>query len=520
MAKRTQREAAPHDERRAPDPPDAARSSCTHRSAADPAKPAPSDSNATESSAANAAARPGRHDSASLQPRDDAGLHSDAALLLRSMQIPTLLVDRELRLRDFTPSAAQLFRVLNSDIGRPIADISGRIDLIAVQPDIREVLDAGQPRESHLRSLDGDDWSLVRALPYRLNQDAGPVDAVVLTFTDVSELQRALEHMRACSERFTIALRHAPIALAALDRDLRYAWVYDPQLGLWPETLLGHTEAELARPALSGELDAAMQWAMRSGQGLRRELTFEARDRCTCDITIDPFYREGRFAGLTCVAVDRTEHKRAAEHQRMLMAELNHRVKNTLATVLSISAQTLPDARSVEDFRASFERRLHAMARLHDLLSRGQWARTRLLDVAEAALRPYAAARGQNVQISGPDLALRSRAALALGMVIHELATNAAKYGALSAADGHVRLAWSIEGAGAHSSLHIEWKERGGPVCNPPSTDGFGTLFIRNSVPYELGGAVDLNWHPEGLECQMRIPWREAREWPQVEAVP
>lgn len=210
-----------------------------------------------------------------------------------------------------------------------------------------------------------------------------------------------------------------------------------------------------------------------------------------------------RLIGVVLDVTDRVLAAKAAEtQQRLLINELNHRVKNTLATVQSIAAQTARRATSVPQFREAFEARLVALSQTHDLLTRTGWERADVRDLVLQEMRPYAEAQ---VRIEGPGAKLSPAVALSLGMVFHELATNAAKYGALSTADGCVRVGWSAGDCG----LTLTWQESGGPAVSASRGEGFGSQLIRRTVEGGLRGKVDIDYRPRGLTCRIEIPLRE-----------
>ena len=194
--------------------------------------------------------------------------------------------------------------------------------------------------------------------------------------------------------------------------------------------------------------------------------------------------------------------RQAEERQRLLAAELDHRVKNTLATVQALAALTLRSSESPEAFRKTFEARLQAMASGHNLLARGGWEGASLRDIVDEMLAPYADARGERILIAGPDVRLVPAAATTLTMVLHELATNAAKHGALSTAAGRVTLEWR-SGGGA---VELRWAESAGPPVQPPTRRGFGSTLIEHSIVSTLGGEVRFDFASDGLVCTMRLP--------------
>jgi two-component sensor histidine kinase len=197
------------------------------------------------------------------------------------------------------------------------------------------------------------------------------------------------------------------------------------------------------------------------------------------------------------------ELRRAEEHQRMLVAELNHRVKNVLATVAAVVSRTHHARLSAGDYVAKLAGRIQSMAATHELISRREWNGASVRELVQRELAPYLARN--NTDLHGPDLIVSPDAAQAVSMVLHELATNAAKHGALSTDDGKVSVRWNRV-RNPHACLRIEWQESGGPAVHFPCESGYGTEVIRNLVPYELGGAVDLAFASEGLRCTISVP--------------
>jgi PAS domain S-box-containing protein len=219
---------------------------------------------------------------------------------------------------------------------------------------------------------------------------------------------------------------------------------------------------------------------------------------------------DGNLVGAINMLVDITDRKQAETRQKTLIDELNHRVKNTLATVQSLAAQTARHSPSVEDFARNFEGRLVGLARAHDLLSKRHWQDAPLALLIEEILAPFAAPG--RTQVTGADFGVRPRAALALTMAVNELATNAAKYGALSTETGALRIEWEVVNNSDGASLQLEWRERGGPQVSAPSRPGFGTRLIRRCIEGDLGGRVDMTFDPAGFVCAMVIAMTSLRE--------
>jgi two-component sensor histidine kinase len=188
-----------------------------------------------------------------------------------------------------------------------------------------------------------------------------------------------------------------------------------------------------------------------------------------------------------------------------LNAELDHRVKNALATVTAVISHTRQGTRSVADFVAALEGRIRSMAVTHELLSSRHWQELSLIELIRRELAPYAAR--DNTEINGPTILIKPEAGQAMAMVLHELATNAAKYGGFSTKKGRVSVRWGRRLNGdPHSNLILEWREVGGPLVHAPGKSSFGTSTIQDLIPYEFGGRVDLVFAPEGVRCRLELP--------------
>jgi two-component sensor histidine kinase len=193
---------------------------------------------------------------------------------------------------------------------------------------------------------------------------------------------------------------------------------------------------------------------------------------------------------------DLTTLKQAEELQRLLLNELNHRIKNTLATIQAISAQTLRAARDLPSAREALDRRIRSLAQVHDLLTVRAWSGANLTDVVVRALDAFTPAQ---VKMSGTAIEVSPKHALALSLALHELATNAIKYGALSYPEGQVGVQWSVR----EGMLHLDWEESGGPPVAPPTQKGFGSRLLEELVVRDLGGDTKLNYDVSGVRCSI-----------------
>jgi PAS domain S-box-containing protein len=206
--------------------------------------------------------------------------------------------------------------------------------------------------------------------------------------------------------------------------------------------------------------------------------------------------------------VDLTKHRQEQAQSRMLIDELNHRVKNTLATVQSIVWQALRKTAPAEVVRESIESRLVALSRSHDLLTREKWEGVGLRELVNGALKPFevVAGRTQHFKITGDDIRLPAKATLALGIALHELATNAVKYGAFANEAGCILIEWTTQTTSEGKRLILRWEEKDGPPVTAPSHKGFGSQVIERGLAHELGGKVKVDYRPEGLICIIDIP--------------
>jgi PAS domain S-box-containing protein len=221
-------------------------------------------------------------------------------------------------------------------------------------------------------------------------------------------------------------------------------------------------------------------------------------------LTVSPIRdAAGRIVGASKIARDITERKRAQEQQTLLIGEIKHRIRNTLATVQAIATQTLRSASAEE--RSAFAARLHALANAHDLLTPESWNRAPVRDVVDRVLKPFQEKHRERFVIAGRgDLWLSASRSVLLALVLHELATNAVKYGALSNGSGRVRVGWETAPNGQPNRMTLTWQESGGPPVKPPENKGFGSLLIERVVQADLG-AARFDFRPQGVTCTLEI---------------
>ena len=222
-----------------------------------------------------------------------------------------------------------------------------------------------------------------------------------------------------------------------------------------------------------------------------------------------PVTDEGVVREWIGVCIDIDDRKRAELHLELMVHELNHRVKNNLATVQSIAAQTLRDTQTFEDAKADLTSRLISLARAHDILTSKNWEGATLSELITGVVEPHCGTDRARFRLDGPVLWMDSKTALALSMALHELCTNAAKYGAFSVQTGEVTVSWRVERSGGQPRLQFVWQERGGPRVEPPTRRGFGSKLIQRGLATELEAEVTLAFEPEGVVCTIVAPWSE-----------
>jgi two-component sensor histidine kinase len=212
--------------------------------------------------------------------------------------------------------------------------------------------------------------------------------------------------------------------------------------------------------------------------------------------------------GLSVYFRDVNDRKEAEQRQRLLLDELNHRVKNTLTTVQSIAMQTSRGSGSPQAFFAAFKARLLALARTHDVLTLRAWQGASLGDIAREALGPFIAGEGggPRIALDGPEVTLAPNVAVTLSMAFHELATNAAKYGALSVPSGTIALRWRVVDGDGGAQVEIDWRESGGPPVQRPARRGFGSRLLERGLATEFEGEVTLEFPRDGARCRIRLP--------------
>jgi PAS domain S-box-containing protein len=333
--------------------------------------------------------------------------------------------------------------------------------------------------------------------------------------TEYQELQEQvnaqaweLNLLRARFARYETALRGSQVTVYTQDRDLRYTSISNPMLGRNIEDILGRTDAEILSPEAGAAMIALKRAVLASGEAKRAEVPLEDAPGIRWhDLHIEPLRNEaGDVVGLTCASVDVTERKEGEAHLRLLLRELTHRSKNLLAVIQAMARQTARHTGSVETFLTQFGARLQALAASHDLLIRESWYGASLGELVRSQLGVYLDGTAAQVSIEGPAIAIKPEAAQNLGLALHELAVNAAKFGALSVPAGRVAITWNRVENVDGSAVELDWREKLGPKVKARRRKGFGSMVIERNLARALDARVELEFDPDGLHCHIVIP--------------
>ena len=452
---------------------------------------------------------------AELNNRNDSLVrtNSDLANLFDSTSIATLFLDRDLRIRRFTPRLLEIFNVREGDEGRPISDIVTHLSRDGLGQDVQQVLLTLVPREREVAVDAGGLSYLMQVRPYRDLNDV--IDGAVITFVDISERKK---HEQARS-RLAAIVESSQDAIIGHDLDgLVTSWNDGAErlLGVAAGAAVGRAMPALLRNALPWDW-AQLLSMLRGGERLP---AFECVGSAGAggpavevSVTVSPVRQaDGRVVGVSVVARDISARRAAEQKAALLLGELDHRVKNILAIVSAVISQTLKTTATPQAFADEVNGRVQAIAKAHSLLTQSGHGEVSLRAILDTELAPYDRGAG-TVSVTGQDIALTPKAGLALAMAVHELASNAAKYGALSAAAGRLTVAWTIlasaRAAATAPALTLTWAESGGPAVSPPTRRGFGTTLIERTLAHELDADVDRRFPAEGLLCVISLALTE-----------
>ncbi|MGX1100361.1 sensor histidine kinase [Amorphus sp. MBR-141] len=414
--------------------------------------------------------------------------------------------------------------VHNPRLGFSVDDVVGKTDeelvpepaLTTMSAHKRRVLETGESETFEVEIPEGSSTSWFRMDLTPSPAAEGKARGIVGTAIDITRAKR-LEAMRAdlsrrlsaTVQRFNLALRSSEILVFSQDKDLRYTWSnWSADYG---GPVIGKTDDDLYAEPERSRIVGLKKAAMESEDVQSAEVRVHIGEEIVWYVlTVEPdFAPDGELRGVICAAVDITERKDYEQRMRLVMRELSHRSKNLLAVVQAIARQTAQQADSVKEFLEKFGERVRALAGAQDLLVAGNWSGASLGDVVNGQLGHYTPEDRNRVIVEGPDVKLSPDAMQTLSLALHELATNAAKYGALSNEVGKVLVTWSIDQA--TSTLDLRWSEEGGPPVTAPTRRGFGRIVIERNVARSLEAEVDLDFATEGFRAVFHIPLDQIR---------
>jgi two-component system CheB/CheR fusion protein len=443
-------------------------------------------------------------------------LNSDLVNLLDSTEIATIFLDDQLLIKSFTPGITDIFPLRESDVGRPITEIVTLLSYADLKRDVRTVIRKLTLIEQQVSLVGAGMTFIMRIRPYRRVDNV--IDGVVITFIDITEREGAQAALRSVQDDLRLLIDSTADAIFCVDRQglptLCNA-AFMRMLGFErEEEVIGKDLHAMIHPSRhDGSAyprdESPIIRAAKSGKPAHVEGEIFCRRDGTgfpVEYWLRPMLRDGKLQGAVCTFVDVTERRHAEEQQALLLRELDHRMKNLFAVTAGVVALSARSALTPQDMAKTVRGRLDALARAHLLIRPGSpgaepVAKGTTLDkLIRAIIAPYAdpdrAGDSQRAVIEGPAVPISGEAATSFALVLHELATNAAKYGALSTAEGRIRISWTV----AQGELALIWEEHGGPpIESAPEREGFGSQLARRSAGGNLGGTIAFNWNPEGL---------------------
>ena len=435
--------------------------------------------------------------------------------LLESTEIATLFLDESLRVRRFTRGVNEVFHLRDADIGRPITEIVSLLDYRDLQRDVKTVLRKLSLIERQVTLHDTKSTFILRIRPYRTVDNV--INGVVLTFVDITDRQTAEEYVRASDAKFRMLFEYIDEGFCTLEKvdtrpgelsDFRYL---SANPGFEKQTGVGGVVGNTIRGAFPAEPQAwydTYDEVMATGEPIRFERDLKSQGRA---LELFAFrFDDGTGPKLGVIFIDISGRKRHDDQQELLLREMDHRVKNLFAITGGVVSLSARSATTPQDMAETIQGRLGAMASAHQLVRPRRLGpsadkpETVLSEIIDTILRPYAEGIDPTADpravAEGPNVAVGGDAVTSLAMVLHELATNAAKYGAFSKPGGRVHVSWVIK----KKRLELTWVERGGPqIKGAPEREGFGSLLARRSINGQLDGQMEYDWHPEGLTVHL-----------------
>ncbi|UES49576.1 sensor histidine kinase [Roseibium aggregatum] len=384
-----------------------------------------------------------------------------------------------------------------------------------LEPVKRQVMETGETASTYF-ALDSEETGTVSLdlIVHPTRDSSGEIDGVLCTAIDMTEknlyeirLASLASQLAEANRRFEKALDGSLTTVFEQDLDLKYIHVVNPSPGFKPDFFIGKSDDELFPEEDQLKLIPVKKKVLETGESAVIEFDMDMNGvNRSYNMRMEPSRdKEGRITGLIGISIDLT-HKRENERQmHLVMRELTHRSKNLLAVIQAMARQTAARSDNTEEFVESFAARLQAMAASHDLLVSQSWYGADLKELVLAHLAQSIDPGSPQIEIEGDPHSITADAAQNLGLALHELTTNAAKYGALSVLGGKLSVSWTT----VDGKIRLVWKERGGPEVVPPRRNGFGRMLLERLVGPALDGDVNIDFAPEGVSCVIEFPVRK-----------
>ena len=447
-------------------------------------------------------------------------VNSDLKNLLESTEVATLFLDEHLRVRSFTRGLTDIFHLREGDIGRPITEIVSLLEYSELKSDVATILRNLGVIERQVTLKDAGMTFILRLRPYRTIHNV--IDGVVLTFLDITTREAGDAALREAQDYLRLLIDSVADAVYCVNTEgettlcnaafLKMLGFADQKevIGVKLHGIIHHSRVDgTAYP--SGK--SPIHLTAKTGKPAHRddELFFRVDgSNIPVEYWVRPIIYDGAIKGAICTFVDISDRRRLDAQQGLLIKEMDHRVKNLFAIINSVVSMSARSALSAQDLAATIIGRVGALSKAHQLIRQSDPAsepvglKTTLNELISTILASHIdmtqSAADARATIEGPDIEISGASITTIALVIHELATNAAKYGAFSNLAGRVDVSWFVE----EGCLILSWRERGGPtIAGPPEQEGFGSKLVRTSVSGQLNGKLTFDWQPEGLAVRV-----------------
>ena len=443
--------------------------------------------------------------------------HSDLQNLIAATEVGTLFLDPDLRIKLYTPMVARIFNITDTDIGRAITDFTHNLNYDRLAADAVAVRRDLAPIEKEVTSTD-DRRLFMRMRPYRTMDDR--IDGVVVTFVDITARYATEAKLSESEERFRRLVEATALAVWETDTDGGMVGVspsWQALTGQSPQESAGDGWLAAVHPEDRPNIHA--RWKAEVAAGRVVDMDFRLRDapdgwrwvKAKAASLIGPEGKARRWIGM-CIDID--ELKKLEDRQSVLVGELQHRTCNLIGVVKGVASQTLATSRTLEDFREAFEQRLQALSRVQGLLSRAEHEPIAIEALLRLELEAMATtAQRKRVTLQGPAITLPKGVVQTLAMALHELATNAIKYGALNSDSAHLAVKWREANGKDGRRLVIEWTEEGLDLkrdAKAPPARGFGRQLIEEALPYSHAARTSFDVRKTGVRCMIDLPLETA----------